>query len=110
MKFIVDAQLPPALARFLAAKGEDIIHVVDVKMMASSDSEIWELALKNSLIIITKDEDFQIRASVSALFPKIVWVRIGNCSRKSLLNYFEQQWTQIKHELDNGANLVELVG
>jgi len=78
MKFIVDAQLPPALARFLAAKGEDIIHVVDVKMMASSDSEIWELALKNSLIIITKDEDFQIRASVSTQFPKIVWVRIGN--------------------------------
>ena len=37
MKFIVDAQLPPALARFLASKGEDVIHVLDVQMMESSD-------------------------------------------------------------------------
>jgi predicted nuclease of predicted toxin-antitoxin system len=42
MKFIVDAQLPPALARFLAAKGEDVVHVLDVQMMESSDSQIWD--------------------------------------------------------------------
>ena len=41
MKFIVDAQLPPALARFLAAKGEDVVHVLDVQMMESSDSQKW---------------------------------------------------------------------
>jgi predicted nuclease of predicted toxin-antitoxin system len=110
MKFIVDAQLPPALARFLTDKGEDVIHVLDVAMMESSDSEIWERAVKDNLVIITKDEDFQIRASVSTIFPKIVWVRIGNCSRKELLNYFEHHWKQIKQELDNGANLVELLG
>ena len=72
MKFIVDAQLPPALARFLTAKGENAIHVLDKQMMESSDSEIWELALKESLIIITKDEDFQMRATVSATPPKII--------------------------------------
>ena len=107
-KFIVDAQLPPALARYLSSLGEDAIHVLDVDMMESPDSDIWNLALSKNLIIITKDEDFQIRASVSSTFPKIIWVRIGNTSKKILLQFFEKQWIQIKKELDNGESLIEL--
>lgn len=78
MKWIVDAQLPPALARYIAAKGEDAIHVVDLEMMAASDSQIWALAIEEKRIIVTKDEDFQIRASVSDTTPQIVWVRISH--------------------------------
>lgn len=107
-KFIVDAQLPPALARYLSSQGEDAIHVLDVDMMASSDSIIWDLALSKKLVIITKDEDFQIRASVSKKSPKLIWIRIGNCSKKVLLQFFEKQWAQIIIELDNGENLIEL--
>jgi predicted nuclease of predicted toxin-antitoxin system len=72
LKFIVDAQLPPALARYLNSQGVDAIHVLDVQMMEASDSIIWDLALRDSLVIISKDEDFQIRASVSAESPKII--------------------------------------
>ncbi len=107
-KFIVDAQLPPALARYLSSLGEDAIHVLDVDMMESSDSIIWDLALRENRVIISKDEDFQIRASVSIKSPKLIWVRIGNTSKKSLLQVFEKQWAQIKIELDNGENLIEL--
>ena len=32
-----------------------------------------------------------------------------NADPNHLANYFEQQLVKIKHELDNGANLVELV-
>ncbi|PCI70637.1 MAG: hypothetical protein COB26_03925 [Piscirickettsiaceae bacterium] len=55
-KFIVDAQLPPALARFLSSLGEDVIHVFDVDMMEASDTKIWDLALRETRVIITKDE------------------------------------------------------
>ena len=110
MKFIIDAQLPPALARYLAAKGENAMHVLDIGMMESSDSEIWDFALKEEMVIITKDEDFQMRASVTQHGPKIIWVRIGNCSKKMLLEFFEQQWEKIKLELCNEVKLVELIG
>ncbi len=109
MKFIVDAQLPPALARFLAARGEDAVHVLDIQMMESSDSQIWDLSLQDGLVIVTKDEDFQLRASVSANHPKIIWVRVGNCSKKALLAFFDQKWGEVKAELTNGAHLVELI-
>jgi predicted nuclease of predicted toxin-antitoxin system len=41
MRFIVDAQLPPALARWLAAKGHEAEHVADLQMEAASDAAIW---------------------------------------------------------------------
>lgn len=44
MRYLIDAQLPPALTRFLTANGEDAVHVLDVKMMEASDDEIWDLA------------------------------------------------------------------
>ena len=108
-RFIVDAQLPPALARQLSSKGEGAIHVLDKNMMESSDSLIWELALRENLVIITKDEDFQMRASISTEFPTIIWVRIGNSSKKSLLHFFDKKWERIKQELANGSKLIELV-
>ena len=36
MKYIIDAQLPPALARYLSSEGEDAIHVLDVEMMENN--------------------------------------------------------------------------
>ena len=38
MRFIVDAQLPPALARVLAAHGHDSKHVADIGMKEAEDS------------------------------------------------------------------------
>jgi hypothetical protein len=43
MRFLVDAQLPPALARWLATKGHEAEHVADRRMEAATDSAIWDL-------------------------------------------------------------------
>jgi len=40
MKFLVDAQLPPALARWLVAKGHQAAHVADREMQAAADTVI----------------------------------------------------------------------
>ena len=58
MRFLVDAQLPPALARWLAANGHTAEHVADRQLEAASDSAIWDWALREAAVIITKDEDF----------------------------------------------------
>ena len=107
-KFIVDAQLPPALARFLTSLGENAIHVLDVEMMEASDSKIWDLAMRESRVVITKDQDFPIRASISEQPPRLIWVRMGNTSKQSLLQVFGKAWPQIKAELNKGETLIEL--
>ncbi len=84
MRFIIDAQLPPALARLLAALGHEAEHVADKLMASASDREIWDLALSASAVIVTKDEDFAHRKvlQTGGLLSSGSGVRIragGNC-------------------------------
>jgi len=48
MRFIVDAQLPPALARLMAACGLRAEHVIDVGLHDSEDSSIWQYAIQQN--------------------------------------------------------------
>jgi predicted nuclease of predicted toxin-antitoxin system len=69
MRFLVDAQLPPALARWLSGKGHEAEHVADRQMEAASDTAIWDFALRASAAIITKDEDFAQRKVLTEKGP-----------------------------------------
>ena len=61
MNFLVDAQLPPALARWIADRGHPAVHVAKLGMEAVDDGIIWDYARKNQAVIISKDEDFADR-------------------------------------------------
>ncbi|MEH2053942.1 DUF5615 family PIN-like protein [Nostoc sp.] len=59
MKFLVDAQLPVRLARFLESAGYDTIHTKDLlNKNATSDTEINAVSIRDNRIVITKDSDF----------------------------------------------------
>jgi predicted nuclease of predicted toxin-antitoxin system len=109
MRFIVDAQLPPALARMLASKGFSAEHVMDVGLGDSTDSAIWDYALGIGAIILTKDEDFATRISLDGNGPTIIWIRIGNTSKNVLLQWIEPLLPAIVKALKAGEKLVEIV-
>jgi predicted nuclease of predicted toxin-antitoxin system len=58
VKFLIDNQLPPALANWLISHGHEALHVLDVGLADAKDEKIREYAAANSLALITKDEDF----------------------------------------------------
>jgi predicted nuclease of predicted toxin-antitoxin system len=109
MRFLVDAQLPPALARFLVERGHEAEHVLDVGLLQSDDSAIWDYALRSSAVIVTKDEDFATRITLDEQGPPIVWVRIGNTTRRELLGRLEPLLPSISAALTAGEKLVEIV-
>ncbi|EQD33994.1 hypothetical protein B2A_12866, partial [mine drainage metagenome] len=45
MRFLVDAQLPPALARLLEDRGHQAEHVLDCGLERASDAAIWARAV-----------------------------------------------------------------
>lgn len=108
MRFLVDAQLPPALARLIADHGHTAEHVADIGMLDADDSPIWDYALQHGAMIVTKDEDFPHRSGQSTTAPAIVWLRIGNCSRRALLDWFEPLLPQIEAQLERGEKLIEV--
>jgi predicted nuclease of predicted toxin-antitoxin system len=108
MRFIIDAQLPPALARMLTEHGYVAEHVTDIGLRDADDSPIWHYALQHQTIIVTKDEDFPHRLSQSVTAPVILWLRIGNTSRKALLQWFEPLLPSIIKHIQQGDRLIEV--
>jgi predicted nuclease of predicted toxin-antitoxin system len=108
MRFLIDAQLPPALARLLSTRGHIAEHVVDIGLCESNDSTIWSYALKHRIIIVTKDEDFPHRLRQSRASPVIVWLRVGNSSRRALLQWFEPLVPKVVELIESGERLVEI--
>lgn len=78
MRFLIDAQLPPAFAPFLEAEGYHSRAVRDVDLRDASDSLIWDYAIREGFVVVTKDEDFPARALNQSTAPQILWLRIGN--------------------------------
>ena len=90
--------------------GHEAAHVLDVGLLESSDSQILDYAIENGAVILTKDEDFAIRASVSKTPPLIVRIRIGNCPNARLPAWFEAELPSAIAALGSGTCLVEITG
>ncbi len=108
MKFLVDNQLPAALAKWLVLQGHEAIHLQEVGLAAASDEEIWKHAAARSFVLITKDEDFSWRASRPDALVQVVWVRLGNCRQAALFSAFDSVFAQLLIALEAGSNLVEI--
>jgi predicted nuclease of predicted toxin-antitoxin system len=107
--FLVDAQLPPALAEALRQAGCQAIHVIDIGLQAASDQQIWDEAISRSAVLITKDRDFPLRRAARNDGPAILWVRVGNASNRKLINLALQALPVIVDAFERGETVVELV-
>ena len=106
MKFLIDAQLPPALSRWLAERGHEASHVADRGMTGASDAAIASAAETEGAILVTKDEDF-----VALRLPDrfgLLWLRVGNATNAALFAWLEPRWSQIESLLGSGERFVEV--
>ena len=108
LRFFVDAQLPPALAAFLCAKGHDAVAVREIGLRDADDPDIWERARAEGAIIVTKDEDFAQFVAANDDGPRVLWIRSGNLLKRVLLARFENVWPELEGHLIAGARLVEM--
>lgn len=108
MKFLVDNQLPLALARFLSAHGHDARHVLDLKMDEAVDRAIWRYAIAEQRVIVSKDEDFLHLATSPIAGGALIWVRLPNCRNQTLLDAFERALPAMIAALEAGSRVVEV--
>jgi predicted nuclease of predicted toxin-antitoxin system len=106
VRFLVDAQLPPLLARRLVELGHEAWHVADFAMERSADREIWNKAAELDVVLITKDADFVTLRASRHEGPAVVWVRIGNTTRHILLRRIEGALAEIVAALQRGEHIV----
>ena len=108
MQFVVDAQLPPALATWLTDQGHAAVHVYELGLGRASDRVIWDRAVALGAVIVTKDEDFAVRRVLEGDGPPVVWIRFGNTTRPELLRRFAHHLRGVIEALERGESLVEI--
>jgi predicted nuclease of predicted toxin-antitoxin system len=108
VNFLVDNQLPPALARFIQIEYKSQArHVIDVGLRDASDAEIWRYVSMSDSILISKDADF-VDMVLQVPTAKLIWVRVGNCRRAFLLDLFRRMWSRILERLESGNRFIEI--
>lgn len=108
MRFLVDAQLPPAVAQWLREAGHDAQAVREVGLREAEDRDVWDYALMTGAAIVTKDEDFPTRAQRTLHSPIIVWLRIGNSTNQVLRLWFMPRLPQILDWIEQGFRVLEV--
>ena len=108
MKFLIDNQLPQALAKHLSEQGHDCQHVLEVNLANAPDAGICLYAVSQERILISKDEDFVYLVGRPGSTVQLIWVRTGNCRTKTLLAAFDRSWLAIESCFAAGDRLVEI--
>ncbi len=80
MKLLFDQNLSPRLVGQLAAEFPGSAHARDIGLAAAPDPAVWTHAAAHGFAIVSKAADFQQRALLYGHPPKVVWLRVGNCS------------------------------
>ena len=101
--YILDENMPSTVPLWFNQK---FVHVLDISNKFS-DGDIWEYAITNNLIIVTKDVDFYNRYLSSSKYPKIIWFRTGNMKKKTFYKFIEQIWLEIEIMIQSGSFIIE---
>ena len=106
----VDAQLLPALARWLAHEyGVAAVHVEAVELLQADDPVIFEAARAGGAsVVVTKDEDFVQLVDRHGPPPQVVWVTCGTVRNAELRRIVLEAWPRVATLLAAGEPLVEI--
>jgi predicted nuclease of predicted toxin-antitoxin system len=107
VKFLVDAQLPARLARFLNDAGHDAVHTSDLPDgNRSTDTGIAQFADSDGRVVVTKDRDFRDGHLLARSPRRLLVVATGNITNAALLALFRDNLNVVVASLEE-ADFVE---
>ena len=91
MKILIDQNISHRIIALLTTLPFDFIHVKMVGLAHANDWEMYRFAKSNDMVaILTMDDDFQYIQLQEGVPPKIIWLRVGNCSTSVLAEIIKQ--------------------
>jgi len=88
MKLLFDQNISYRLIRKISKLYPEAKQVRELGLENSTDLEIFEYAIRNHYTIVTFDSDFCDLNNLKGFPIKIIWLRTGNTTTKSLENIF----------------------
>jgi len=84
LRLLFDQNLSPCLPDRLADLFPDATHVSHLGLEQASDDDVWTYAQAHAYAIVTKDADFGDLGVIRGFPPKIIWLRLGNCTTRDV--------------------------
>lgn len=111
MKLLFDHNLSHKLIARLADVYPGSTQTRLLGFARAADPEIWFYARTHDLVVVSKDEDFSELAILRGAPPKVVWLRLGNCSTPSVEQLLRQNVSVISDFVADAERVVlELYG
>lgn len=108
MKLLLDENLSRRLVPFLQSAFPDSSQIALVGLEQASDQAIWQYALENNFVIVTKDADFYDLSIMLGTPPYLIWLQIGNADKAAVLSLLLDNAQAIQDGFSNGLACVEL--
>jgi len=108
VKFLVDVNLPPRLARWLKSRGHEAEHLADLNQLRATDTGVWNRGRRLRSVIVSKDNDFYDRALLFGAPPQVLHIAVGNCSNARLFEILDSGWLEIEIGLSSGSRLISV--
>lgn len=103
MKFLVDAQLPRKLCKWLREAGHDVVHTLDLPLgNATPDSVVLTVATNEQRIVVTKDDDFVQSHLIAGRPEKLLLIATGNIGNVELETLLRNNLARIEQALQSG--------
>jgi predicted nuclease of predicted toxin-antitoxin system len=102
--FLLNMNVPRALASLLAAQGHDARHAGDAGLATASDAAIVEAARGMGAVIITHDLDYGHLLSFGGhSVPSVIIMRLTYPRADAMARAILTAWAEIAEPLANGA-------
>lgn len=111
MKLLFDQNLSPRLAEQLGGLFPGSAHVQSLRLDRAPDAPLWDFARENDFTIVTKDVDFIDRSALLGFPPKVIWIRLGNCTTTEIESALRRHHEDIDvFNKDEGAGVLTIFG
>ena len=108
MKLLFDENISHKLPVLVEGSYPDSSHVRDCHLTGSPDELIWKYANDHGYVVVSKDSDFHGRALLLGAPPKVIWLRIGNCTTNQIKELLEEHQEDVSNFGKSDAAILTL--
>ena len=107
MRFLLDMNLPPAVAEWLQSKGHDAVHIREIGLGRLPDREVFARAAEEGWIVVTFDLDFgEIAGLAGATGATVLLLRLRLVHQDYFRQRLQAAIVEAAEALEAGATVV----
>jgi len=104
VKLLFDENLSHHLVNVVASSFPGSSHVRLCGLKSAQDETVWAFAAAENFAIVSKDSEFHQRSFLFGFPPKIIWIRLGNCSTRQIAELLQTHEPRIRKFCEDKAH------